>query len=942
MAATSYVFPFEEGNADDKQLLGGKGAGLAGMTQMGLPVPPGFTVTTEACRQYDAANQQFPEGFLAEVHAAMKQLEEKSGKRFGSPENPLFVSVRSGAAMSMPGMMDTILNLGMNDEVVEAFAHALDNPRFAYDAYRRLIQGFGEIAMGAEERRFAEILVAAKKKQGATYDYELSVDSLRGVCNAYKDVISEDLGVEFPQDPMKQLEMAIEAVFGSWMGKRAVDYRREFKITPEMANGTAVNVQTMVFGNMGNDCATGVAFTRDPGTGENELYGEYLTNAQGEDVVAGIRTPKPIAELEQEMPENWRELQRVRYTLEERYQEVQDFEFTIERGKLYMLQTRNGKMNATAFVKTSRDMVEEGVLGVDQALLRISPDHLEQLLHRRIDPRSDAESIASGLPASPGAASGAVVFTADDAEARGRGGEPVILVREETKPEDIHGFFQAKGILTSRGGKTSHAAVVARGMGKPCVVGAEDILIDDREKVAVIKGQRVCEGDVITIDGGTGTIYLGNVPTVDPEFGPEMKTLLGWADEVRTLGVRANADTPEDAAKAREMGAEGIGLCRTERMFNAADRLPIVRDMILARSEADRREAIEKLRPMQKSDFKGIFKAMEGLPVTIRLLDPPLHEFLPSIESLILKLSSLERVRDHIAAGQTDPETLASLVEPSLRESLPPLERLGEELPGGKGKLVIDQLIEEEEAILQKVREITEVNPMLGHRGVRLGITVPELYSMQIGAILEAVAELTREKVDAVCEIMVPQVTEPLELARVNDLVRDVRAGVERDYGEQLDFKFGTMIEAVRACVRAGPIAEITEFFSFGTNDLTQATFSFSREDAEQKFLPAYVEMGVLPENPFEALDIQGVGRLMKLAVESGRAVKPELKIGICGEHGGHPRSIEFCYTQGLDYVSCSAFRVPIARLAGAQAKLREARRSREELEHPDYPFNVL
>ncbi|NIN71176.1 MAG: pyruvate, phosphate dikinase [Gemmatimonadetes bacterium] len=942
MAPTKYVFPFEQGDAGDRQLLGGKGAGLASMTQMGLPVPPGFTVTTHACRQYYATDQQFPEGLGAEVHAAMKQLEEKTDKVFGDPEKPLFVSVRSGAAMSMPGMMDTILNLGLNDQVVEAFAQATDNPRFAYDAYRRLIQGFGEIAMGAEERRFAEILEAAKQKQGATYDYELTIKSLKDVCDKYKQVILDDLGVEFPQDPMKQLEMAIEAVFGSWMGKRAVDYRREFKITPEMCNGTAVNVQTMVFGNMGNDCATGVAFTRDPGTGDNVLYGEYLTNAQGEDVVAGIRTPKPIAELEREMPENWPDLQKVRHTLEERYHEVQDFEFTIERGKFYMLQTRNGKMNATAFVRTSRDMVEEGVLSVEEALLRISPDHLEQLLHRRIDPSADAEPIASGLPASPGAASGAVVFEADDAEARGRTGEPVILVREETKPEDIHGFFQAKGILTSRGGKTSHAAVVARGMGKPCVVGAEDILIDDREKVAVIKGQRISEGEVITIDGGSGAVYIGDVPTVEPEFGPEMKTLLGWADESRTLGVRANADTPEDAAKAREMGAEGIGLCRTERMFNAADRLPIVRDMILARTEAERREAIEKLRPMQKADFKGIFKAMEGLPVTIRLLDPPLHEFLPSLESLLLELGSLRRVRDHIGASKTNRESIATLIEPSLKESLPPLEQLGEQLSGAEGKLVIDALIEEKETILQTVRDITEVNPMLGHRGVRLGITVPELYSMQIGAILEAVAELTNENVDAVCEIMVPQVTEPQELARVNELVKQVRASVEREYGVQLDFKFGTMIEAVRACIRARPIAEITEFFSFGTNDLTQATFSFSREDAETKFLPQYVEMGVLPENPFEALDIHGVGRLMKLAVESGRAVRPDLKVGICGEHGGHPRSIEFCHTQGLDYVSCSPFRVPIARLAAAQAKLREERRSREEREHPDYPFNVM
>ncbi|UCC70982.1 MAG: pyruvate, phosphate dikinase [Gemmatimonadota bacterium] len=942
MGAFRYVYPFEEGDSNDKQLLGGKGSGLAGMTQMGLPVPPGFIITTEACRQYYASDRSLPDGLLEEVRAAMRRLEEKTDKRFGDPENPLLVSVRSGSALSMPGMMDTILNLGMNDEVVAAFGTATDNSRFAYDAYRRLIQAFGQIAMGAEEKRFSAILEAAKRRQGVTFDYELTVDSLKSICDEYRSVIRDDLGVEFPQDAARQLELAIEAVFRSWMGKRAVDYRREFKITPEMANGTAVNVCTMVFGNMGNDSATGVAFTRDPGTGENVLFGEYLVNAQGEDVVAGIRTPKPIAELEQEMGDIWSGLQKVRQTLEERYHEVQDFEFTVERGKLYVLQTRNGKMNATAFIRTSRDMVDEGLLSVEEALLRISPDHLEQLLHRRIDPGAEARPVAMGLPASPGAASGAVVFDADDAEARGRGGESVILLREETKPEDIHGFFQAKGILTSRGGKTSHAAVVARGMGKPCVVGAEDIQIDDREKVAVIRDRRIREGDVITIDGGTGAVYVGEVPTVEPEFGPGMKTILGWADEVRSLGVRANADTGEDAAKAREMGAEGIGLCRTERMFNAADRLPIVRDMILAQSESERRDAIQKLRPMQKGDFKEIFKAMEGLPVTIRLLDPPLHEFLPSLESLLLQLGSLRRVRDRLADGKADPKSIVKLVDPSLKENLPPVDTLGDVLPGAEGKLVIDGLIEDKEAVLQKVRDITEVNPMLGHRGVRLGITAPELYRMQIGAILEALAELTKEGVDAVCEIMVPQVTEPKELVRVRELVAESRDEVEREYGVELDFKFGTMIEAVRACVTAGPIAEVTEFFSFGTNDLTQATFSFSREDAEQKFLPAYVEMGVLPENPFEALDIQGVGRLMKLAVESGRAVNPELKVGICGEHGGHPRSIEFCYTQGLDYVSCSAFRVPIARLAAAQAKLRERGRRKEELEHPDYPFNVL
>jgi pyruvate,orthophosphate dikinase len=940
MGAQQYVFPFELGDSSDKQLLGGKGAGLARMTQIGLPVPPGFTITTEACRQYYNNGKRLPDGLMQQIESSMEELEEKTGKRFGDPSNPLLVSVRSGGALSMPGMMDTILNLGMNDEVVERFGKATSNPRFAYDAYRRLIQAFGEIAMGAKERRFVEILEQAKQKHGATFDFELTAEALRSMCVDYKQVIREDLGVDFPQVPAKQLGLAIEAVFRSWMGKRAVDYRREFKITPQMADGTAVNICTMVFGNMGDDSATGVAFTRDPGSGENVLFGEYLTNAQGEDVVAGIRTPKPIAQLEQEMPRVWPALQEVRHTLEEQYHEVQDFEFTIERGEFYMLQTRNGKMNATAFVKTSQDMVEEGLLTKEDALLRISPDHLEQLLHRRIDPGSKAEPIAGGLPASPGAASGKVVFDADEAERMGRAGEAVILVREETKPEDIHGFFQARGILTSRGGKTSHAAVVARGMGKPCVVGAEEILINDRDKVAIVNERPITEGEVITIDGGTGYVYLGEVPTVEPEFGPEMKTILAWADETRTLGVRANADTPEDSAKAREMGAQGIGLCRTERMFNAADRLPIVRDMILAQTATERQEAIDKLRPVQKADFKAILKAMQGYPVTIRLLDPPLHEFLPSLESLLLEIGSLKRARDRLADGNAGTGSIDAVIEPSLKESLPAIEELGR--PTSDGKLVIDDFIEQKEALLHKVRDISEVNPMLGHRGVRLGLTVPELYKMQIGAILEALAELTKEGVDAICEIMIPQVTEPNELIRVNRLVAEVREGVEREYGLKLDFKFGTMIEAVRACVRAAPIAEATEFFSFGTNDLTQATFSFSREDAELKFLPAYVEMGVLPANPFEALDIQGVGRLMKMAVQSGRAVKPDLKVGICGEHGGHPGSIHFCHTVGLDYVSCSAFRVPIARLAAAQAKLHESRRSEEELRHPEYPFNVL
>ncbi len=763
-----------------------------------------------------------------------------------------------------------------------------------------------------------------------------------GICDDYKKVIRKELGQDFPQDTWKQLDMAIEAVFRSWMGKRAVDYRREFKITPEMANGTAVNICTMVFGNMGDDSATGVDFTRDPGSGENVLFGEYLTNAQGEDVVAGIRTPKPIVQMKQEMPKQYEELVKIRHILEQHYREVQDFEFTIERGKLYMLQTRNGKMNATALVKTSRDMVKEKLLTKEEALLRISPEHLEQILHRRIDPKAEVKPVVQGIPASPGAAHGKAVFDADEAERRGRLGEGVILVREETKPEDIHGFFQARGILTSRGGKTSHAAVVARGMGKPCVCGCEDIQIDDRNKVAVIKDHRIVEGDVITIDGASGSVYLGEVPTVAPEFSSDLRTILKWADEIRSLGVRANADTPKDAANAKRMGAEGIGLCRTERMFNAADRLPIVREMILADTAHKRLEAINKLLPMQKGDFRKIFKKMDGLPVTIRLLDPPLHEFLPSVESLVWEIERLKELQRNLRQIETIPDSVKVILEPSLQRYIPPIEHVMDELIEIKEKRILDDLIEKKEEILRKVRETTEVNPMLGHRGVRLGIKYPEIYQMQIQAILEAAAEAITDGVDVRPEIMVPQVCTAQELKQVRKWTDKIHKTVEKQYGVPVVFQFGTMIEVVRACMRAGPLAEVTEFFSFGTNDLTQGTFSFSREDAEAKFLPLYNEMQILMDNPFEVVDIKGVGRLMKFTMEWGRKSNPNLKVGICGEHGGNPRSVEFCHTLGLNYVSCSSFRVPIARLTAAQAKLRELRRDKRELEDPDYPFNVF
>jgi pyruvate,orthophosphate dikinase len=709
-----------------------------------------------------------------------------------------------------------------------------------------------------------------------------------------------------------------------------------------MANGTAVNICTMVFGNMGNDSATGVDFTRDPGTGENGLFGEYLINAQGEDVVAGIRTPQAIAKLKKEMPKQYRGLERVRQILEQHYREVQDFEFTVEKGTLYLLQTRNGKMNATALVKTSVDMVKEKLLTREEALLRISPEHLEQLLHRRIDTKAKAEPVAQGIPASPGAGWGKVVFDADEAERLGRLGEVVILVREETKPEDIHGFFQAKGILTSRGGKTSHAAVVARAMGKPCVVGCEDIHIDDRNRVATVKGHRLVEGDTITIDGGDGSIYLGQVPTVDPEFSSDLRTILKWADEIRTMGVRANADTPADAAIARKLGAAGIGLCRTERMFNAMDRLPIVREMILANTAKERQSALDKLLPMQKGDFKKILKRMQGLPVTIRLLDPPLHEFLPSVESLVWEIERLKDVQKELHDLERMPDSVKVIVEPSLQKYIPKIEHVMGELSELKEKELLPELIAKKEEILQKVRETAEVNPMLGNRGVRLGIKYPEIYKMQIRAILEASAELVKEKVNIQPEIMVPQVCTAEELKQVHKWLGEVKRAVEKQYGVRVPVLFGTMIEVVRACMRAGPIAEVTDFFSFGTNDLTQATFSFSREDAENKFLPLYNEIQVLMDNPFEVLDIKGVGRLMKIASDWGKRANPGLKVGICGEHGGNPRSVEFCYTLGLTYVSCSPFRVPVARLVAAQAKLREMQREKAELEDADYPFNVF
>ena len=941
MKSSKYVYLFEEADGTNKKLFGGKGAGLAEMTRMGLPVPPGFIVTTEACLHYYENKKKLPKGLMEEVHANLKTVEEKTGKRFGSPQNPLFFSVRSGAAISMPGMMDTILNLGLNDETLEGLIQITMDGRFTYDAYRRFIQLFGKVALGMDEKEFDQILNKTKEKVGAREDIDLSGDHLKDICNQYLGLIKKRTGTPFPQDPMVQLKLAMEAVFRSWMGKRAVDYRKEFNITPEMANGTAVNVCTMVFGNMGFDSATGVAFTRDPGTGENVLFGEYLINAQGEDVVAGIRTPRPIQEMKKEMPKIYRELERIRKTLEEHFREVQDFEFTVEKGILYILQTRNGKMNAQAIVRTSREMVSEKLIHKEKAVQRLKPQELEQLLHQRIDPNFKGKPIAFGLPASPGAASGKAIFDADEAERVGKLGDKVILVREETKPEDIHGFFASQGILTSRGGKTSHAAVVARGMGKPCVSGCEELRLDPKGKEAILKNIHIKEGDFITIDGSRGEVYLGEVPTVDPEISKDLLTLLGWADEIRTIGIRANADTPESAIKARQLGAEGIGLCRTERMFNAVDRLPVVREMILAGSKEKRSEAIAKLLPLQKSDFKEILKAMKGLPVTIRLLDPPLHEFLPSTEELASELRNLKNLETALDSMENISEAMKYL-DPSSRESLKLIEHTVSEITEIKEKKLDKKLIRKQQETLRKVKEMMEVNPMLGHRGVRLGITYPEIYKMQIQAILEASAELIQEGVDIQPEIMVPQVCTAQELKWVYELVKKVQREVEKKYGVKIQFKFGTMIEVVRACMRAGRLAEVADFFSFGTNDLTQATFSFSREDAENKFLPLYNQRKILQDNPFEVLDVKGVGRLMMITIEWGRRTKPDLKIGICGEHGGHPESIEFSHNIGISYVSCSVPRLPIARLAAAHAKLKEKEKKPPEKYDPDTSFSIF
>lgn len=875
-----YVYFFGEGDASMKLLLGGKGANLAEMTRIGLPVPPGFTITTEACSHFYKNNQTWPEGLEEEVKKSLKVLEEKTGKKFGDPNNPLLVSVRSGAPASMPGMMDTILNLGLNDEVVKGLARLTANERFAYDCYRRFIQMFGNVVMGVDHSKFEAILDEVKEEVGAKLDTELDAEALKKVVEKYKKLYKESTGEDFPQEPWEQLRRAINAVFLSWNNKRAITYRKIHNIPEDW--GTAVNVQMMVFGNMGFDSGTGVGFTRNPSTGAKEYYGEYLLNAQGEDVVAGIRTPKPIKEMEKELPQAFEELKKVYEILEKHYKDMQDFEFTIERGKLYLLQTRTGKRTAQAAIKIAVDMVREGLIDEKTAVKRVEPNQINQLLHPQIDRSQPLKVLAKGLPASPGAASGKVVFDADEAEKLGNAGEKVILVRPETTPDDIHGVVAAQGVLTSRGGMTSHAAVVARGMGKPCVAGCEAIKIDLDKREFTVGDVVVKEGDYITIDGSTGEVILGQVRTIPPQLSEEFKVLLSWADKFRKLGVRANADTPADAKKALEFGAEGIGLCRTEHMFMAPDRLPWVQKMIMAQTLEERKEALAHIEPMQKGDFKEIFRIMEGKPVTIRLIDPPLHEFLPKLEDLLVEVATLR------AKGVTGPE------------------------------------LEEKEKLLKIVRNLHEANPMMGLRGCRLGILYPEIVEMQVRAIMEAACELTKEGVKVIPEIMIPLVGHKNEIKVLKEKLDEVAQQVIKEQGVQVSYSFGTMIEVPRAALVADQIAEYAEFFSFGTNDLTQMTFGYSRDDAEGKFLFFYEENGILPEDPFQVLDQEGVGLLMQMAVEKGRKTRPNLKCGICGEHGGEPKSVAFCHKIGLNYVSCSPFRVPIARLAAAHAALED------------------
>ena len=859
------IYAFEDANSKNRMLLGGKGAGLSEMTRLKLPVSSGFTITTEVCNNYYKNKKRLPKNLMAEVSKNISKIEKKTGKKWNSSVNPLLVSVRSGAAISMPGMMDTILNLGLNDQTVLGLAKKTNNPRFAWDSYRRFIQLFGKVVFGVKDEKFDDVLDAAKKKQRAKDDSELDVNSLKRIVTEYKKICEKHTKRKFPTSPNEQLQLAIEAVFKSWMGERAIVYREKNKISKDIANGTAVNVQTMVFGNMGNDSATGVVFTRNETDGTNELSGEYLINAQGEDVVAGIRTGKAILKLRNEMPKLYNELDKACKKLETHFREVQDIEFTIEQGKFYLLQTRTAKMTAFAWCKTSVDFVKEKFISKNKALTRIPAEQLEELLHPIIDKKEVKKfvKLAKGINAAPGAANGIAVFDVRRAIAMCAANPKlkIILVRKVTKPEDVPAFFPSRGILTSEGGKSSHAALVARSMGKPCVVGCGKLKVDYERKKCMADGITIREGDPITIDGSSGNVFVGEVPTIKPKIPMEWPILLSWAQKTKRLGVRANADTPDDAKRARKYGAEGIGLCRTERMFNAADRQGIFVDMIMARDVNQRKEVLKKLLPLLKDDFVQILKAMEGYKVTIRLFDPPLHEFLPSSKN---------------------------------------------------------------KKVLARAKELEEVNPMMGHRGVRLGITYPEIYEMQIRAVFEATAKLVKKKIDAKPQIMIPQVGSIEELNHIKSIYDNVKSDIEKKYRTKFKINFGTMLEVVRACLTSDELAKTAEFFSFGTNDLTQAVFSFSREDAESKFLEEYKKKEILEISPFQSIDENGVGNLMNIAVSRGRKIKSDLEIGICGEHGGDPDSIRFCHSADISYVSASPFRIPVAIVAAAQAAINQ------------------
>jgi len=882
-----YVYFFggskAEGRGDMKDLLGGKGAGLAEMVNLGIPVPAGFTITTEACNEYFRNNKKYPLGVWEQVLSNMKKVEKVMNKKFGDSENPLLVSVRSGAKFSMPGMMDTVLNLGLNEETLKGLIKKTNNERFAYDAYRRFITMFGSIVMGIDRQKFESVFEEIKKSRGVSLDTDLKAEDIKLVVEKFKKIYKKETGSNFPQNPYDQLKLAINAVFNSWFGERAIKYRKLHNIPDNL--GTACNIVAMVFGNMGDNSGTGVGFTRDPSTGEKKFFAECLINAQGEDVVAGIRTPLHIDELKNKIPEAYKQLEKVYKKLEKHYKDMLDIEFTIEEGKLYMLQVRTGKRTARAALKIAVDMVKEKLIDKATAVMRIDPSQIDQLLHPTIDPKAKIKVVAKGLPASPGAAVGKVVFTAQDAEEMASRGEKVVLVRTETSPEDIGGMAAAQGILTARGGMTSHAAVVGRGMGKVCVVGCGAININEEKKRFTISSADkeivVYEGDYLTLNGTTGEVILGKAPLVVPQLTGDFATIMKWADEFRKIGIRANADTPKDASVARNFGAEGIGLCRTEHMFFESDRIKAVREMILAEDKKGREKALEKILPMQKNDFIGIFKAMEGLPVTVRLLDPPLHEFIPRTDEELKELS---------------------------KEMGVPFEKLK-----------------------AKNKALHEFNPMLGHRGCRLGITFPEIYEVQVKAIIEAACELKKKKIKVIPEIMIPLVAHENELKIMKELVERVAFEVQADYGVKIQYTIGTMIELPRAAITSDEIAKYADFYSFGTNDLTQTTYGLSRDDAG-RFLPYYVNNKIIEEDPFMSLDQNGVGQLMEIAIKKGRMTKKNLKMGICGEHGGDPKSVEFCHRIGLNYVSCSPYRVPVARLAAAQAAIKEKSKEAKEL----------